>query len=205
MNAQTEITREQFAMLEARLTRLEAQVEEQRKQQKEFEERRADAILAYHRKNKPTPPPVVPQIPKITILPSTRKGECGLRDGWIYVPLFRMGCCGDDRAVLTFVRFELPDEMNKGFFRCVAEFLKKKPYLDWHWASFKKNVIVPNREHIKQVMGLNEFFINRVVNDLHVVLNNWNAPEGLEEVGDEDEEYIPVSHETFFTHEDLDY
>ncbi len=143
-------------------------------------------------------------LPKIIIKPSTRIGECGLDSTKKYImfPLFRMGCCGEDNAVINQIRFEIPNVIDKGFLGCIARYIKKYPLLDWDWVSFRNNIIKPNRDHIQLNMELDEFFMKRVINDLNVCLNDYHKYEG--EVFDKDES-VPVCHSTFFTHKHLDY
>ena len=51
---------------------------------------------------------------------------------------------------------------------------------DWDWASFHKNILLPNRMHIRSVMQLSDTITDRVVYSVHFLLNEWN--------GDDDEE-----------------
>ena len=71
---------------------------------------------------------------------------------------------------------------------------------DWDWASFHKNILLPNRMHIRSVMQLSDTITDRVVYSLHFLLNEWNGDD--EEENDED---VNVRFEIFFSVEDLDF
>ena len=71
---------------------------------------------------------------------------------------------------------------------------------DWDWASFHKNILLPNRMHIQSVMQLSDTITDRVVYSLHILLNEWNGDD--EEENDED---VNVRFEKFFSVEDLDF
>ncbi len=71
---------------------------------------------------------------------------------------------------------------------------------DWDWASFHKNILLPNRMHIQLVMQLSNKITDQVVYSVHVMLNEWN--------GDDDEENdddVNVGFEKIFSVEDLDF
>ena len=172
----------------------------------------------YVRKQKPVPEPQVavpsaPLIPTVALPPvkfnkASHKGECGLNaDGTkILFPFFLMGACGEPTCVRRIAELPIPTQVNKAFFANVAMVIKKTPLLDWDWASFQRNILIPNGEHIKIAMGLNEFFHERVMEHLMVVLNNWNSKYNRDEREEAEEEgIILVSHETFFTHENCEY
>jgi hypothetical protein len=71
---------------------------------------------------------------------------------------------------------------------------------DWDWASFHKNILLPNRMHIQSVMQLSDTITDRVVYSIHFLLNQWNGND--EEENDED---VNVMFEKFFSVEDLDF
>ncbi len=71
---------------------------------------------------------------------------------------------------------------------------------DWDWASFHKNILLPNRMHIQLVMQLSDKITDRVVYLVHVMLNEWNGND--DEENDDD---VNVSFEKFFSVEDLDF
>jgi len=71
---------------------------------------------------------------------------------------------------------------------------------DWDWASFHKNILLPNRMHIQSVMQLSDTITDRVVYSIHFLLNQWNGND--EEENDED---VNVMFENFFSVEDLDF
>jgi hypothetical protein len=162
-------------------------------------------------------------LPPLTFQPSTRMGECGLRTGLfsrkksgskdsIYFPRFLMGACGYDEAVVAYSivnpYLPIPKIMNKEWFAEVSRSLNegKAKYYDWDWHSFQQNIILPNREHIKMAMGIEDNIVDRICEDLPVVLNNWELDENDEEVKEMTEEGLtPLSHKTFFTHNDVEY
>jgi hypothetical protein len=43
---------------------------------------------------------------------------------------------------------------------------------DWDWASFRKNILLPNRMHIQSVMQLSDTITDRVVYSIHFCLMN---------------------------------
>ena len=135
-----------------------------------------------------------------TILPFAHRGECGLSSNKkdIDFPFFRMGCCGDQESVVYIGLIPIPQKMDMKFFERVSKLLKTFPHYDWDWTSFAKNVIHPNRAHIQETLQLDDFFTERVMNDLYVVLDNWD------EVND-DECDVPLSHKTFFTCKNCEY
>jgi hypothetical protein len=54
-------------------------------------------------------------------------------------------------------------------------------------------------------MGLDEFFANRVMNDLVVVLNRWDKHSEEEESQAIADGFTPVSHRTFFTERECEF
>jgi hypothetical protein len=177
----------------------------------------------YVRKAKPIPEPEVampepevampePEPEPVIVAPkfvyASHKGECGLNaDGTkILFPFFLMGACGEPTCVRRIAELPIPTQVNKAFFEKVARTIKQTPFLDWDWVSFQTNILEPNREHIKIAMGLNEFFHERVMDDLMVVLNNWGGDYDAVELEEAKEEGIVlVSHHTFFTEENIEY
>ena len=143
---------------------------------------------------------------KVKFIAPTHRGECGVIGNKLYFPFFMMGCCGDANAVVKVQELKAPKKINKEFFQKIATLLKLIPFMDWDWSSFRRNILTPNREHIQQEMGLDEFFTNRVMNDLVVVLNRWDKMSDEEE-----QEFItqtggtPVSHRTFFTERECEF
>ena len=96
--------------------------------------------------------------------------------------------------------------MDMKFFEYISKFVigsEEHEGFDWDWASFAKNVIHPNRSHIQETLKLDDFFTERVMDDLYVVLNNWD--EVIDDEEECDEEYVPLSHKTFFTCKNCEY
>ena len=132
---------------------------------------------------------------------SSRRGECGLsNDGTcIRFPIFRLGCCGEDDWVIDVADIPVPAVIDRLFFEKVAKLIQfscdcnpeySVEAFDWDWASFHENILLPNRNHIQSVMQLSDNITDRVVYNVHVMLNEWNDDEGFEK---------------FFSVEDLDF
>ena len=142
---------------------------------------------------------------------SSRTGECGLsNDGTcIRFPIFRLGCCGEDDWVVDVAEIPVPTVFEKLFFEKVARLIQytcdcnpeySVEAFDWDWASFHKNILLPNRMHIRSVMQLSDTITDRVVYSVHFLLNEWNGDDDKE--NDED---VNVRFEKFFSVEDLDF
>ena len=116
-----------------------------------------------------------------------------------------MGCCGDQGAVVRSVQIKLPEQINKAFFRKIAKLLEMNSHFDWDWSSFRRNILAPNRAHIQEIFG--EFFTKRIMEDLFVVLNNWEGQENTpeDEMMAKEEGLNLLSHRTFFTEKDVEY
>jgi hypothetical protein len=118
----------------------------------------------------------------LTFYRTSRKGECGanrvLSTTHLYCPLFLMGTCGDDAGVIpwngTRELIKAPKKMNYEWFKLVADRLKEHPCFDWDWASFRNNILYPNREHIKNELGISEVKLKRFLEDGMVFINNFN-------------------------------
>jgi len=145
---------------------------------------------------------------KLVFLPPKDGGKCGLSpDGkYILIPMVLMGCCGDAEAVKYIAKVPVPKVINKEFFASVAKIIKEIPFLDWDWWSFRCSVIEPNIDAIAKEMGLDEFFTDRVLESLFVVLNHWDSEYDEDEIQEAKEEGIVlVSHHTFFTEKDCEF
>ena len=128
----------------------------------------------------------------------------------IRLPIFRLGCCGEDDWVAHVAEIPVPTVLEKLFFEKVARLIQytcdcKNPEysveaFDWDWASFHKNILLPNRMHIRSVMQLSDTITDRVVYSVNVLLNEWNGND--DEENDED---VNVTFENFFSVEDLDF
>jgi len=154
----------------------------------------------------------VKTIPEMNYYKPTRKGECGISNIKIYFPMFMMGCCGDERGVVQVAEYVLEKEvLDWEVFEGIATYLKKNGFWDWDWASFRKNVIIPNREHIKAALSLTEEGIERFIRDGDVVLNHWfydkSENEGLtiQQYQEENDGMSPLCAMTFFYHKKVDY
>ena len=142
---------------------------------------------------------------------ASRRGECGLsNDGnSLRFPIFRMGCCGEDEWVVDVAEIPVPTVIEKLFFEKVARLIQytcdcnpeySVEAFDWDWASFHKNILLPNRMHIQLVMQLSDTIKDRVVYSIHFLRNEWNGDD--EEKNDDD---VNVRFVKFFSVEDLDF
>tara|TARA_R100001198_G_C5237301_1_gene215036 strand:- start:2323 stop:3336 length:1014 start_codon:yes stop_codon:yes gene_type:complete len=157
-----------------------------------------------------------PDIIPLTFNKTTRLGECGLQEetNKLYIPFFLMGACGVDEAAISWDGdrevMPLPKKLNLIWFKKVADRLEKHPYWDWDWVSFKNNILKPNREHIKQVLNINDDKVDTLLCDGFVFINNFSK-----DWADEGEEYVEdfnngeVGHYPNFTnflkHDNLEY
>lgn len=130
-------------------------------------------------------------------------GECGVVNGKILFPLFRMGCCGDEDMVVKTQTLTAPKQINKDFFKKIAKLVEMFPFFDWDWSSFRRNILAPNKAHITEIFG--EFFAKRILEDLYVVLNNWDKPTEEDEKEAKEAGVVLVSHRTFFTEKEVEY
>lgn len=166
-------------------------------------------------------------LPKITILPSINIGKCGLRKcgrkDKFYFPLFLMGTCGDEQGVINWSaypsHFDVPKKMDRAWFGNLAKHLKTYNYYDWDWSSFRNNVLVPNKEHIRLACDIkSDTILDRVIDDGLVLLGNyykwktdaeWRVECDLaDEEGfgkDGDKVGFPPNGKYFFTETNLEY
>ncbi len=142
---------------------------------------------------------------------SSWRGECGLcNDGMcLRFPIFCMGCCGEDDWVVDVAEIPVPTVIDKLFFDKIARLIQyacdcnpeySVEAFDWDWASFHKNILLPNRMHIQLVMQLSDKITDQVVYSVHVMLNEWNGNDDKE-----NDNNVNVSFEKFFSVEDLDF
>jgi len=120
-----------------------------------------------------------------------------------------MGCCGEDEWVVDVAEIPVLTVIEKLFFEKVARLIQytcdcnpeySMEAYDRDWASFHKNILLPNRMYIQLVMQLSNIITDRVVYSIHFLLNQWNG--NKEEENDED---VNVVFEKFFSVEDLDF
>ena len=135
---------------------------------------------------KPEPEAIIP----LTFNKTTRMGECGLQEetNKLYIPFFLMGACGVDDAVISWDGdrevMPLPKKLNLLWFKKLADKLDKYPFWDWDWVSFKNNILKPNREHLKQVLNINDDKVDTLLCDGFVFINNFSkdwTDEGYDE------------------------
>ena len=133
-------------------------------------------------------------IPSIVKVNQPSKGKCGWVEDKFYFPFHRMGCCGDDRHVMTtFVCLNV-ETLDKRFWAKLAKKIEQNPYFDWDWSSLRKNLIRPNEAHIRAVCKIpNDKVWERFEEDGYVFLNRWYKTEREsdgEDADDEDDEPI---------------
>lgn len=126
---------------------------------------------------------------------STRIGECGANKTdkkTLYFPFFLMGTCGDNEGVISWngarERLVAPKKMNAKWFELVSTKLKQNPMFDWDWESFTKNILAPNREHIKTELAISDEKVDRLLQDGYVFLNHFNG--SFEEEGEDMEDCV---------------
>ena len=147
---------------------------------------------------------------------STRIGECGVNkrnNDMLYFPFFLLGTCGDDRGVISRngvrgVREYIvaPNKMNYDWFAIIAKRLKENHHFDWDWDSFQRNILEPNREHIKEELGISDEKMDTFMRDGNVFINNFNNTwEDLDgRVEGKDIGYYP-NFKNFLEHDRLEY
>ena len=83
---------------------------------------------------------------------------------------------------LLIAEIPVPTVIEKLFFEKVARLIQytcdgnpeySVEAFDWDWASFHKNILLPN--HIQLVMKLSDTITDRVVYSIHFLLNEWNG------------------------------
>lgn len=84
-----------------------------------------------------------------------------------------MGCCGQEEGLLERVKMEC-DRLDYDFFKRLADMLKVKPMFDWDWDSFTKNILAPNKEHLKIVLNIDDEAADRFLQDGYVFINNFD-------------------------------
>ena len=112
-------------------------------------------------------------INKLLFKEPSHKGECGITDDKLYFPLFRMGCCGDERGVYTSLTFNIPKKMDYKWFKSIADMIKRVPFWDWDWSSFEQNILEPNRYHLKKTLKIDDAKVDRLLRDGFVFMNHF--------------------------------
>jgi len=76
-----------------------------------------------------------------------------------------VGCCGEDNWVVDVAEIPVPTVFEKLFFEKVARLIQytcdcnpeySVEAFDWDWASFHKNILLPNIMHIQSQMQLSD-------------------------------------------------
>ena len=157
----------------------------------------------------PAPEPEVSP-PVFVSIPSTFDGECGIRDGKLYIPICRMGAIGKN-ALLLFPRdsainyLPIPEKMDMEWLDSVAFHLKRVRGGDYHAHSLQQNIIRPNIDKIVfDLGGISDKVKSRIENDLFVWLNNWKCEMGTLAEMEECGFYMPCR-ETLLMEVDCEY
>jgi hypothetical protein len=123
--------------------------------------------------------------------------------------IFCMGCCSEGDWVVNVAEIPVSKVIDKLFFEKVAQLIQfacdcnpeySVEAFDWDWATFHKNILLPNRMHIQWVIQLSDNITDRVVYSVHVMLNGWNGNDDKE-----NDDKVVISFEFFFSVEDLDF
>ena len=124
--------------------------------------------------------------------------ECGYpsptKPRHLYFPFFLMGGCGVEECVISWngerESLKKPKKMDYNWFKIVGQKISANPYFDWDWNSFKNNILLPNREHIKSVNDFDDARVDLLLRDGYVFLDNWDkehsddyTEEELEQMG----------------------
>ena len=151
---------------------------------------------------------------------SSCMSECGAtesRKNVLYFPFFLIGGCGEDEAVISYNNerevLVAPKNMNYQWFNLLANKLAANSHYDWDWESFSKNILKPNREHLKTTLKINDEKVDRLFEDGYVFINNFNKSpsddgedneEWLQAVAAGEQGYYP-NFKNFLEHDNLEY
>lgn len=92
----------------------------------------------------------------------------------IYIPWFLMGAPGEPGCVCGSTKLMGVPRLDRGTWRCIAKIIKENGSSDWDWTSLRKNIIVPNEEHIRRYCFIKDDAIwERFLEDGYVFLNSW--------------------------------
>ena len=155
----------------------------------------------------------------LTYIISTRLGECGANKGntkTLYFPFFLMGTCGDNEGVISWngvrERLVAPKKMNAKWFELIALKLKQNPMLDWDWESFSRNILEPNKEHIKGELNISEEKVETLLSDGFVFLNNFHGSFAEDDDYEDSEDHVEgvdigyyPNFKNFLAHDNLEY
>ena len=135
--------------------------------------------------------------------------ECGWtkNKGYFNFPLFLMGCPGRRGAVMNRVTIYPVDTLDFDFWDILARNIQTHQKLDFDWESLRKNVILPNEAHIREVCKIpSDKCWQRFVEDGYVFLCCWFN----KDTPSEDEDGNPCmfkmpNKERVFTDEEAEY
>ena len=117
---------------------------------------------------------------------------CDKTEWFLNLPLFRMGCPGDEHEVINLpeCRQSIPQEMNYNWFASIGKLLKSEPFCFYQfcWYSFRKNCLEPNRNYFKQEFGWDDHKVETFLEDGIVFLTARDEYE--EEYEEGEEEYL---------------
>jgi len=146
-----------------------------------------------------------PNVPPLTFGSSYSDEVCGLsNDGMrILFPIF----LGINPVPMDVAMIPLPEIMDMAFFEKMAAFIARiKQFLrsipsvashgavSWDSGGFLENVIDANEVHLRYVNGFNDVVFNRVLEDVDLILNDWNG----------EHSNGTISHANFFANENID-
>jgi len=95
---------------------------------------------------------------------------------------------------------EIPHKIDMEFFAKIASTIRtdRARGCAWSWKDLKKNILQPNRDHIKEVMGIDDFFVDRLFKYGETLFECWDYDCTFSDDND-----IPFSYKTFFTEREL--
>jgi len=145
-----------------------------------------------------------PNVPPLNFGVSHGDGECGLSNDGVYIifPIF----LGLYAAPVDVAMIPLPCVIDMVFFRKMAAFIAKIKEvtripsvakhgpITWDYDGFINNVLLGNTDHLRHVNGFNDVIIERLIQHVDLVLNDWNGEHSNGR----------ISHTNFFTDNNID-
>jgi hypothetical protein len=145
--------------------------------------------------------------PKFVKKSSAYTGECGIRNGKIYIPLCQMGGGGLIAPIDNPIHYHpIPKKMDLEWFETIATHFKKYPYFDFNAHTLQTNIIHPNLPKIFADCGVvSERVKTRIEEQTPTFLCRWFKTE-KEDPEDEDEDPNTLPNKnTFLADRDLDF
>jgi hypothetical protein len=130
--------------------------------------------------------------------------ECGLNSkrDHIFFPMWKYDKDKDKfKMVRRRFKLEIPSRIDMEFFAKIVSTIRtdRASGCDWSWIGLKRNILQPNRDHIKEVMGIDDFFVDRLFKYGETLFEYWD----YDCTFSDDENGIPFSYKTFFTEREL--